>query len=446
MRKLWVLAIKEVRVTFRDAGALVTMLATPIALTLAMAAAFGTGHSAPISNIPVLLLNYDTGSMSHLLLDVFQSDDVGNLVALDIVDDEAAARERVDAGEVAALVIVPTDFSARAFPLGGRIETILGVDPITLSPDTELTPEQESRIAQAFLETHEATPDNPAIIEIYASPDWRIGTAVVKSIVTQALEMMNIQVQGIMQVMMKLAPGMRQAGQEPSTMASGMENSFGGEERTTLSDLPLRLDITSTTGRSFNWLDYSAASMAVLFLMFAVTSGGRTLLIERQNGTLPRLLVSPTPALAILVGKMGGIVLTGVLQALILWGATSLIGAYWGAPFTVIIAIFVLVLSASSIGALISAWAKTPGQAGAIGTAVTLVGAALSGSFFERWNLPIWVQYLSLATPQAWGIEIFARLQSGKGLSHILPWLGGTLLLTCVYYSAALLGFRRQFE
>ena len=111
-----------------------------------------------------------------------------------------------------------------------------------------------------------------------------------------------------------------------------------------------------------------------------------------------------------------------------------------------LLSIFALVLCASGVGALISAWAKNAGQASAIGTAVTLVGSAVSGTFFPREGLPDWLQSLSLITPNAWGIEIFSELQLGKGMVEILPRLGGVLLLTFIYYGVALVGFRRQFE
>jgi ABC-type multidrug transport system permease subunit len=135
-----------------------------------------------------------------------------------------------------------------------------------------------------------------------------------------------------------------------------------------------------------------------------------------------------------------------MLQVSVLWGATTAIGTYWGTPLGVIPAIVVLVLCATGVGAVISAWAQNPGQAGAIGTAVTLAGSALSGSFFPRMNLPGWVQTFSLITPNAWGIEIFSALQAGDGFVDILPLLGGALGLTALYYIAALIGFRRQFR
>ena len=89
------------------------------------------------------------------------------------------------------------------------------------------------------------------------------------------------------------------------------------------------------------------------------------------------------------------------------------------------------------MGAVISAWAQSPGQAGAIGTAFSLVAAALSGTFVPRPNMPAWVQTVSLVTPNAWGIEIFSSLQNGQSLQEILPLLGGALALTVVYYILA---------
>ena len=442
MRKLITLALKEVRLTFRDVGALVTMLVTPLGLTLAMAAAFGMGGSNTFADVPVLLLNQDTGKFSNFLSEVFESAEVSDLLAVETVSDEAVARARVDTAEVAALVIIPPDFSQRTLPFLATAESELGLDLTTLS-QTEveaLPPETTQRLAQLYQQDLESERD-PVSIEIYGSPEWQISTTVLKGIVAQALERLNITIQGTTQLLSRL---FIQSGGESRSLAAAAGGGLTTNVETT--ELPVRLNIVSPSGRPFNWLDYISASMAVFFLMFTVTSGGRTLLAERVAGTLPRLLISPTPALTILWGKMAGTALTGMLQMCLLWGATTLIGAYWGTPSGVLVAIVLLVLSATGVGALISAWAKTSGQAGALGTAVTLTAAAISGSFFPRVGMPAWLRSASLILPNAWGIEIFSALQSGQGLSDILPLLGGVLLLTIVYYAAALPGFRRQFE
>ncbi len=448
MRKLWVLSLKEILLTVRDVGVLVMMLATPLAITLVMAAAFGTGgDDAPLESIPVLLLNQDVGVMGKTLVDIFYSDAVGDLVTSELVTDEAAARARVDEDDVAALVIIPAGFSARVFPMGALAQQIAGVDVTKVTSDTVLTPEQQIKMGMAFLQSQNLENADPVVVEVYASPDWRISSAVVKSIVSQGLEILNIQIAGTNAIIARLAeaPTQSEASSDNfAQMAGAFQMQAGGNAQT--ADLPINLHITSSTGRRFSWLGYYASAMAVTFLMFAVTSGGRTLLLERRMGTLPRLLITPTPALTILLGKMGGVILSGVLQLCVLWGATSVIGAYWGAPLSVLLAILVIVPCASGVGAIISAWAKSPGQASAIGAAVTLIGSALGGGFVVRWSLPLWVQYASLVTPVGWSIEILGRLQAGQSLVRVLPWLGGALALTAVFYGIALVGFRRQFE
>lgn len=446
MKQLWVLAWKEVRLAFRDVGGIVMMLVTPLVLTLVIGAAFGGGGTAILSDIPVLLLDRDQGPFSQDLISFFSGEDVGKLVALELVSDEAAARARVNADEVAALVVIPEDFSERVFPLASEVERRVGLDLLSLSPDDVLTPAQQAAIAQAYVELQEA-PVDPTIVEIYASPDWRISTNVVKSIVRQSIEILNLQVQGISIIVRHIA--VSEVTEEGAELDASELFAMEGEPAIGAGDvgaLPIDVTVVSRSGRSFNWISYMAVSMSVLFLMFAVTSGGRTLLAERAMGTLPRLLTSPVPGVVVLSGKMAGIVLVGLLQMIILWAASSLIGAYWGAVPATLVSIIVLVICASGVGALISAWSKHPGQAGAIGSAVTLIGSAVSGTFFPRSGLPTWVQKLSLVTPNAWGIEIFSRLQLGQRLADVLPQLAGVLLLTVLYYAVALVGFRRQFE
>ncbi len=446
MPKVVTLALKEVKLSVRDVGAMVTMLVTPLVLTMAIAAAFGTGTGG-LSNVPLLVLNQDDGQMSRFVWEALTAQNVEDLLAAEMVYDEADARARVEGDAAAALVIIPRGFSDRVVPVVGRVREVLGIDLLSLDAESaEALPEEvQEEIGRLVLESREPDAD-AVVVEIYASPNWRISAGVVRGIVTQVLEQMSMTAQGttiiIEELIARGAPG-PEAGEGGAEWFPGVAD--GGFESLADRELPVRVEIVSPTGRGFRWLDYSATSMAILFLMFAVTAGGRTLLAERQAGTLSRLLVSPTPAVAILAGKMGGIVVTGLMQVLVLWGATTLVGSYWGAPLGVVAAIVVLVLCASGVGALISAWAQDVGQAGTIGTAVTLVGSAVSGTFFPRWNLPAWVQNLSLATPNAWGIEIFSALQMGRGLDGILPLLGGALGLTILYYVVALIGFRRQF-
>jgi len=448
MRKLIVLAAKEVTITFRDIGAIVTMLVTPLLLTLAIAAAFGTGGSGTLSAVPVLLLDQDNGAFAAEIIKAFKAQEQEGLLALEQVEDEAAARSRVEANEVAALVIIPDGFSDSILPLAPRVQEELGVDLFSMSEKDieDLNREQQQQVARLYSQTQDRQ-EEPSVVEIFASADWQISTAVIEGIVRSVLERLNVMVAGTNAIISTMIEAQKsQADEGESNLNETLGTSLSEIDQTDSKDLPIDLKIVSPSGRQFNWLDYSAASMAILFLMFAVTSGGRTILAERQMGTLPRLAVTPTNNITILVGKMAGIIATGLLQVGVLWGATSLIGAYWGDPLSVVITLLLLVLAATGVGAVISAWAKTARQAGAIGTAFTLAAAAASGSFIPRMNLPALLRTISYISPNAWGIEIFSRLQSGRTVFEILPWLGGLLALSVFYYTIAALGFRQKFD
>ena len=457
MRKLWMLILKEIRLAFRDRGLIMTMLVTPLVITLVIASAFGNGGGSALSDIPVLLINQDEGFLAEELVDVFTMEGVASLVALELIPntEEAAARARVESDEVAVLVVIPSNFTSRLYPFGETAQEILGVDFESWKEGEtpELTEAQWQALSMAYVQSQQSpAPSEPIKVELYASPDWRISTMVVKSIVAQGLTQLQLTTRGYDAIVSRIiraqmASGDLTMGGQDGDQAA-LAEAFAGQDADELEqsyDLPIRLRIKSPSGRGFSWLSYSAASQAMLFLMFAITSGGRTLLAEQEGGTLPRLLITPNPPLTILLGKMAGIAVTGLMQMLLLWGATSLVGAYWGAPVAVAVSMVVLVLCASGLGAFISAWAQSPGQAGAVGTAFSLVAAALSGTFVPRPNMPAWVQTVSLVTPNAWGIEIFSNLQNGKSLQEILPLLGGALALTVVYYILGLVGFRRQF-
>ncbi len=105
----------------------------------------------------------------------------------------------------------------------------------------------------------------------------------------------------------------------------------------------LRGVLEQNAPQQFNVMAYMAPGMALMFLMFTVSNGGRSLLVEKTQGTLPRLLVTPLKMNQVLLGKMTGTFMTGSLQMLILILTSSLLfRLQWGQP----VAIIVLVLSA----------------------------------------------------------------------------------------------------
>src|SRR5262245_55788246 len=83
-------------------------------------------------------------------------------------------------------------------------------------------------------------------------------------------------------------------------------------------------------------VDFFAASLAVLFLNFAVLSGVRALQSEIDSGTIARLVATPAAPVAVFAGKFAALVLVGVVQMSVMIAATSLLfGTRWGNPLPV---------------------------------------------------------------------------------------------------------------
>ncbi|HBY08398.1 MAG TPA: hypothetical protein DEH22_11625, partial [Chloroflexi bacterium] len=80
MKKILNIAWKDLLITLSDPAALILTIATPFALTLVMIFAFGNVNNSGISGIPVAVVNLDEGEFGQKLVDVFESEDLADLI------------------------------------------------------------------------------------------------------------------------------------------------------------------------------------------------------------------------------------------------------------------------------------------------------------------------------------------------------------------------------
>ena len=407
MRKVLTIALYDLVMTFRHPVALIFMLALPFALTLIMAAAFG--GSSTLAHIPVVVVNHDDGPLGQALVRVLQSKALADLLDTTVMTDEVAARARVDADQAAAAVIVPADFSA----------AIMRANPA------------------------------PSAVEIYANPSRPISAGVVRGIVSNVVDSANVSIVGGRVVFASLA----RAGALPTTPSDWqvVAREWGARAAAIArgSNSAAQVHLVALDERkktpAFSLVAYLAPSMAIFTLMFTMTAGGRVFLQERQQGTLPRLLSTPTRPLHVLLGKIVGIWLTGWAQLAILLVSTALLFRLsWGNPLAVVLVCVFVVLAASGWGVIIAAYSRTPGQANAIGTAISLVFGMSAGHFFPRENLPRWLAEASRISPNAWGLDAFQTLLEGGTLRDLTPILLALAVMTVVLYAVSAFGLRRQ--
>ncbi len=205
----------------------------------------------------------------------------------------------------------------------------------------------------------------------------------------------------------------------------------------TLGDLPVG-------GRELSPGAFYGASMAVLFLFFTVGFAARSVLTERQSGTLARQLATPATPGAILAGKTLSVAVLGFAGFVTVWLVTSLLfGAPWGDPVAVVALMAATVLAVAGVATFVASLARSERQADAATTVTAFVLALLGGNFVGP-NLPPLLRRLSVFTPNGWALRSFTALNTdAAGLREILTALAVLVAMGLAFGAVGVVRVRR---
>lgn len=404
MPKFILIGLKDLTIIFRDRAALLLMLLAPFVMTLGLGLVTGrfSGGSSGLSDISVIIVNQDQAELGNALVDVFNAPELADLMEPSASSDPVAARRLIDQDQAAALVVIPNGFT------------------------------------RSILQSSAALVE----IEIYANPTRPTSASIVQTIVDgfiSRVETGRVRTQVVVEQL--LANGLIDPQDAAKTAAEiGSQTSSGGAS-------PIRLEkVTAGTEQAdFDILAYFAPGMALMFLMYTVSYGGRSLLQERNEGTLSRLLVSPTSGAQVLGGKIFGVFLTGCAQMGILIASTSLLFQLnWGYTPGVIALVLAAVFAATGWGMLLTSVVRSPAQMGSLGAALMMIFSLLGGSFINLQTMPPFVQWLSKITPNAWGMEGFLALSTGGAWDAIATPIMALLVIGVVLFAVAVALFKRQ--
>jgi ABC-2 type transport system permease protein len=196
---------------------------------------------------------------------------------------------------------------------------------------------------------------------------------------------------------------------------------------------PISIADSSTKSRQLDAGTFYAAGMAVFFLFFTVQFGISSILEERRDGTLARMLVAPIHAGAILAGKLLTSLALGFASMGVLAIATHfLLSAHWGNVLGVTVLIASGVLAATCVMALVATLARTPDQAQSWQAMVALVLGMLGGTFFPVAQAGGLLATLSLITPQAWFLRGIENMTGGAGPGAVLGPVAAILAFAAV--------------
>lgn len=376
------IAAKDLRQRVRDRSAILLAIVVPLALAAIFSLLFGPASTPRPFEYAVV--DQDGGpivaAFTDEVLDFLESEEIVSVEALS----EEEARQAVSDGDLDAAFVFPAGFS----------EAVQS--------------------------------DRPAEVEVVGSADSPTGTDVARSIARSFVADLDAARVAV------AAVAHQQSG------ASEEELSAIAEQVATAPP-PIALRDVSASAKVLDTKTYFAAGMAVFFLLFTVQFGVSSLLEERSDGTLARLLAAPVRRTSILVGKLLTSIVLGVVSLTVLVvGTTLLLGATWGDPLGVALLILAGVLAGTGITSLVASFARTPEQAGSWQAVVAVTLGLLGGAFFPIQQSGSFMATASLVTPHAWFLRGLGSLVGEGGVVDVLPAVAALLCFAVVTGAVAM--------
>jgi ABC-2 type transport system permease protein len=179
--------------------------------------------------------------------------------------------------------------------------------------------------------------------------------------------------------------------------------------------------VASTGRRALHGIEIYGPVAAVFFVLFGVGFVSRSLHLERVNGTLARILVSPIHPSVVLATKILIMFIVGIVEiTLVIFGTTVFFGARWGNPFEVALVVFAIVCAGVAIAIAIAGVTSSPSQSQAIEFAVSMLLVAIGGHMVPLQNLPDVLGHIAHYTPNGAAIDAFGNIASGSPFAQAL--------------------------
>jgi ABC-2 type transport system permease protein len=185
----------------------------------------------------------------------------------------------------------------------------------------------------------------------------------------------------------------------------------------------------------------------VMFVFFASAIMAESIVRERKNNTLERLLASSVRRETILGGIFTGGVIRGLFQIVIFWGVGILVyHVDMGlSPAAVIILSLLMVIMSAAFALMLATLARTQRSASSLAVITSLVLAPLGGCWWPLFLYPPWLQNIAKVTPHAWATDGFNKIMIfGAGFSAAVPSMLALLGFTLIFGLISVWRFRAE--
>lgn len=193
----------------------------------------------------------------------------------------------------------------------------------------------------------------------------------------------------------------------------------------------------------------SVAGTSVMMLLFSVAGIGGSLLDEKEDGMLKKLLCSPIPPNYILLGKLVYANIISIIQLTIMFVYAKLV---FGLDImhhipSLVLMILSIAYACAGFGLVLASFAKTRQQVQGYSTIIVLVMSCIGGSMIPLFVMPEIIKKIAVFSVNYWGIQgVFDIFWKLLPITNI-TFLSKVFVLLCIgsfLNFLALLMFRRN--
>jgi ABC-2 type transport system permease protein len=208
--------------------------------------------------------------------------------------------------------------------------------------------------------------------------------------------------------------------------------------------------VITTKGDTPDQIEYdpranSSAGQMITWVFIPLIGLSEMFALERQKGTLRRLLTTPTRKSTYLLGTIFGQVILALVQMTLLIGFGILVmKVNWGREIPGLAVIMMAAaLAAAAMGTMLGTFVKTPNQAQGLSIMLGMVMALMGGCWYPSELFPQTVQTIIKILPTTWAMQgLLDIVAHGQNLAGILPEAGVLFTFALVFFGIGIARFR----
>jgi len=200
----------------------------------------------------------------------------------------------------------------------------------------------------------------------------------------------------------------------------------------------------------FSYIQYIAPGVLAQSVLFVAIFYGITIVWERDVGLLTKLLSTPSPRIAIVVGKALAAGVRGVFQGVMIFALALIIGVNLRFdPLDVAGVFIVVVLFAmcfASLSMTLASFLKTRDRMMGIGQAITIPLFFGSNAIYPVSLMPAWLQAVSAYNPLSYVVDAMRAMLLTGDYSSLPLDIFALLLATAFFIGCASVSLKRLIE